>query len=112
MEQVDGVIKFNEKYWLKLHTGPNTEFRRNSKDDFQKDSFKLMNNSMFHKTMKNFENIEILSLEITMKEEPFWYLSQITIEEKCFTERLIAIDMRKRQVKMNKPLHYGFQHLA
>ena len=47
-----------------------------------------------------------------MKEEPFWYLSQITIEEKCFTERLIAIDMRKRQVKMNKPLHYGFQHLA
>ena len=47
-----------------------------------------------------------------MKEEPFWYLSQITIEEKCFTKRLIAIDMGKRQVKMNKPLHYGFQHLA
>lgn len=49
LEQIDGVIKFSEKYWLKLRAGSNTEFRRNSKDDFQKDSFKLMNNSNYEK---------------------------------------------------------------
>lgn len=47
-----------------------------------------------------------------MKEEPFWYLSQITIEEKCFTERLITIDMRKRQFKMNKTLRLWFSILG
>ena len=47
-----------------------------------------------------------------MKEEPFWYLSQIAIEEKCFTERLITIDMRKRQFKMNKTLRLWFSILG
>ena len=47
-----------------------------------------------------------------MKEEPFWYLSQITIEEKCFTERLITIDMRQRQFKMNKTLRLWFSILG
>ena len=51
MEQVHVLIKFNEKYWLKLYTDSNTEFQRNPKDDFEKDSFKLMNNSVFSKTI-------------------------------------------------------------
>ena len=41
------IIKFNQKTWM------NTNLRKKTKIDFGKDSFKLMNNSVFGKTMEN-----------------------------------------------------------
>ena len=59
LEKVHRVIEFEQSAWLKPHIDFNTELRKKAKNNSEKDFFKLMNNSVFSKTMETLESIRI-----------------------------------------------------
>ena len=90
----------------------NTKLRKEAKNDFEKDFFKLMNNSVFGKTMENVRKHRDIKLVATdekrnkLLSEPNYHAT------KRFSENLLAIEMKKKtKVKMNKAIYLGMSIL-
>ena len=101
------VIKFRQEAWLKPYIDKNTELRTNAKNEFEKDFFKLMNNSIFGKTMENVRGHRDVELIITEQRR-----KKLTSEPhydscKQFTNDLMAIEMSKTEVLMDKSIVVG-----
>ena len=85
----------------------NTKLRTEAKNDFEKDFFKLMTNSVFGKTMENVRNHRDIKLVTTnerrnkLVSEPNYHTT------KYFSENLLAIEIRKTKILMNKPVYLG-----
>ena len=89
----------------------NIEFRKQSKNDFKKDFFKLMNNSIFRKTMENVRKHRDIKLATTHKRKNELISEPNYHAIKGFSENLVAIEMRKTKVKVNKSVYLGLSIL-
>ena len=89
----------------------NTELRKEAKNDFEKDFFKLMNNAVFGKTMENVRKHRDIKLVTTDKRrnqlasEPNYHTT------KYFSENLMAVEIKKSKVKLYKPIYLGMSIL-
>ena len=107
LKKVHSVIKFNQEAWLKPYINKNTKLRKEAKNGFEKDFFKLMNNSVFGKTMENVRNYRDVKIVTTNKQrnkfasEPNYHLT------KRISKDLLIMEMKKVEVKMNKPVYLG-----
>ena len=89
----------------------NTKSRKEAKSEFEKDFFKLMNNSVFGKTMANIRKHRDIKL-VTTKEKRIKLVSQPNYHKtKHFSDNLLVIEMKKTKVKMNKPVYLGMSIL-
>ena len=85
----------------------NTELRKQAKDDFEIDFFKLMNNSVFGKTMENVRKHRDIKLMTIDKRRNQLVSKPNYHTTKWFSENLLAIEKKKIKVKMNKPVYLG-----
>ena len=85
----------------------NTDLRKDAKNDFEKDFFKLMNNSVFGKTMENARNHRDIKLVTTNVQRRKYVSEPNYMTSKCFSKDLMAIEMRKMEVLINKPVCLG-----
>ena len=89
----------------------NANLRKEAKNEFEKDFFKLMNNSVFGKTMENVRKHRDIKL-VTTDEKRNKLVSEPNYQTiKQFSENLLAIEMKKTKVKMNKPVYLGMSIL-
>ena len=100
-------IKFEESPWLEKYIALNTDLRTKAKTDFEKDFFKLMNNSVFGKTMENIRNRVDIKLVNNKKQAE--KLSAKPNFKHCniFSENLLSIHMKKTKLTFDKPVYLG-----
>ena len=110
-KKIHGAIEFNQEAWLEPYTDMNTELRKLAPNDFQKNFFKLMNNTVFRKTIENIRKHRDIKLVTPDKKR-----SKLVSEPNYHTINLITkdlsiIELKKTKVKMNKPIYLSLSIL-
>ena len=105
---VHRVVAFRQSKWLKRYIELNTELRKRARNAFEKDFFKLMNNSVFGKTMENVRNhrkFQLVSDSRTLSRivrKPSFERVQIINNDLVLTYSL------RPRIKLFKPIFVGF----
>ena len=107
LKKVHRGIKFYQSNWMEPYIRKNTDLRKIATNAFEKDFCKLMNNSVFGKTIENIrkrQNVILVDnkdLALKLSSKPNFERSTI------FDENLIACHMKKTEVYFNKPIYVG-----
>ena len=100
-------ISFNQSSWMEPYIRKNTELRKTAANSFEKDFFKLMNNSVFGKTIENIRKRQNIIL-VDNREKASKLISGPNFDRATIFDRnLIAVHMKKTEVYFNKPVYVG-----
>ena len=108
LTKIHRVLKFKQSDWMKKYIGFISEKRKNAANDFEKDFFKLMINSVHGKTMENLR--KRIKVRLVNNDKDFLkYTSRPTyITHKVFGKNYAAIHNIKPVLILNKPIYVGF----
>ena len=105
LKKVHRVIEFQQRRWMKAYIMLNTRLRKDAKNEFGKDFFKLMNNSISGKTTENIRNHKDMKL-VTNEQKYQKYVMKPNFKDGYpFSKELFAVEMGKTKIKMNKPVY-------
>ena len=108
LTKIHRALQFKQSDWMKRYIDFNTEKRKNAANDFEKDFFKLMINSVYGKTMENLR--KRINVRLVNNEKDFLkYTSRPTyVTHKLFDKDYAAIHEIKSVLVLNKPIYVGF----
>ena len=89
----------------------NNKLSQKTKNNFEKDFFKLMNSAVLGKTMKNLRKHTNIKLVTTERRKNYLVSEPNYHNTKFFTEDLLAIEISKTNIIMNKPVYLGLSIL-
>ena len=107
VNKVHRVLEFNQSPWLKQYIQFNTQKRTQAKNSFEKDFFKLMNNSVFGKTMENVRKRVDVKLITDEKKLSKMSSKPTYVSSKIFNENLVAVHKIKESLTLNRPAYVG-----
>ena len=107
LDRIHQVIEFDQSPWLKTYIDFNTQLRTSATNDFKKDFFKLMNNSVFGKTMENIRKHRNIKLVTTEEKYLCTAMKSNFKSGVLFGENLMGCEMGKTKVVMNKLVYLG-----
>lgn len=90
LEKGRRIIKLNQEAWIKLYIDLNTELTTNAKINFEKDFFKLINNSVFLKTMEYVKKHSDINFATTEREEIIRYQNEITTQRNDWQQKFVG----------------------
>ena len=106
-KKVHRVLEFDRSPWLKQYIDVNTQKRMNAKNSFEKDFFKLMNNSVFGKTIENIRKGVDVRL-VTDQNKWSKLVSKATfVNSKILNEDLVGVRRIKETLRLNRPAYVG-----
>ena len=106
--KVHRILTFDEKPFLKKYIDLNTELRKNSKKDLEKDLFKLMNNAIFGKSMENVLNRSNIKLINNNPEKLLKLIKQPNFQNAYqVSNRLCLVESKPIKTTFNKPIYMG-----
>ena len=105
------ILKFKNSDWLKKYIGFNTDKRKNAANSFEKYFFKIMNNSIYHKTMENLRKRVKVRLVYNANDYKKWVSRPSFISQKMSRKDFVAIHEIKPVLTLDKPSYVGFSIL-
>ena len=107
LKKIHRALEFSQSNWLEPYIAFNTQKRTEAKNAFEKDFFKLMNNSVFGKTMENLRKRSNIQL-VTDPDRMLRLAARPTyISRKIFHENLVAVHCKQTKLLLNKPSYVG-----
>lgn len=110
LKKIHRAIQFKQKPWLKCYIDLNTKLRASAKNEFEKDTYKLLNNAAFGKTMENIRNHSVVKL-ITKWEGRYGagklLFSPFYKNRMVLGENVVIIELNKQEIFFNKPIYVG-----
>ena len=104
LTKVDRVIKYNQSNWLKPYIDKSTELRTKAKNEFGRNFFKLMNNSVFGEMIEYARKHKDIKLLVTEERRKKLASEPNYVSCTVFSNELMAIEMRKTPVLLDKPI--------
>ena len=105
--RVRRAIKFTQKPYLKTYIDENSKRRQKSQNAFEKDFYKLKNNSLFGKTMEDVRKRIDYKLKMTQHSVMKAIRSPLFHDRDIISDNLVGIHMLKPSVTLNKPIYIG-----
>ena len=105
LDRIHRAIEFDQSLWLKTYIDFYTQQRTAATNDFEKDFFKLMNNSVFGKMMENIRKHRNIKLVMTEEKYLCTVMRPNFKSGVLFGENLMSCEMGKIKVVMNKPVY-------